>query len=138
MNENAERVREMYAAFKRGDIDTLVENVTEDVTWDIAGPPHLPTAGRRRGRADVRKFFETVRDTIDFRTFEPRDFIAEGDRVAVAGSYSGTAKATGREFTADWLMVFDLRGGKVTRFREYTDTHALAQAFDTGKTKLGA
>ncbi len=136
MNENVERVRGMYAAFKRGDIDALAEGVTDDVVWDVAGAPHVPPAGRRFGRAEVRKFFETVRDTMAFRTFEPREYIAEGDRVAATGSYSGTVKATGREFVAEWAMVFDMRGGKVARLREFTDTHALARAFDTGKSEF--
>ena len=71
-----------------------------------------------------------------FRTFEPREYIAEGDRVAATGSYSGTAKATGREFVCDWAMVFELRGGKVARFREFTDTFAIARAFETGKSEF--
>ena len=59
MNENVERVRGMYAAFKRGDIDALVEAVTDDVVWDVPGPPHVPASGRRFG---ARGGQEVLRD----------------------------------------------------------------------------
>jgi ketosteroid isomerase-like protein len=38
-------------------------------------------------------------------------------------------KSTGRAFDNDWAMVFTLREGKITGFRSYEDTGAVAAAF---------
>ncbi|MBI4365926.1 MAG: ketosteroid isomerase, partial [Deltaproteobacteria bacterium] len=44
------------------------------------------------------------------------------DKVFVLGSYAGKIKKTGRKFACEWAHVFTFAGGKVSRFREFTDT----------------
>ena len=39
---------------------------------------------------------------------------------------------TGREWESDFAHVLSVRDGKVTRFQEYADTAALADAFREG------
>lgn len=137
MPDNVQVVRDLFAAYKRGDIDAILNGLTEDVTWEMPGPPHVPAAGRRFGPGQVEDFFGTLRTTIDRLVVEPREFIAQGDKVAVIGHSAGRAKSTGREYVTDFVMVFTMRGGKVAEFREYLDTAALGAAFDTGESKLG-
>ena len=64
-----------------------------------------------------------------FDRFEPREFIAQGDRVVVLGYYSGKGRTTGRSFGTNWAMVFTVKEGKVTGFHEYFDTENLGGAF---------
>ena len=45
------------------------------------------------------------------------------------GSYDMTVRRTGRRAGSDWLHVFWLKNGKVTRFREFTDTARFAEAW---------
>lgn len=61
--------------------------------------------------------------------FEPREFVADGDRVLVIGWERGKVKATNRMFQADWVMAFTVRDGKVAKFHEYSDTQAIAEAY---------
>jgi hypothetical protein len=89
----------------------------------------VPTRGRRRGPQEVAKFFEQVGATVDFQKFEPREFIAEGDVVVALGHYQATIKTTRRSFASDWVMVFHMRGGKIARFREFTDSFGLTNAY---------
>ena len=63
------------------------------------------------------------------QSFEPRDFIASGDKVIVLGGESGRVKSTGRTFDNDWAMVFIVDDGKISSFRSYEDTAAVAEAF---------
>jgi ketosteroid isomerase-like protein len=67
---------------------------------------------------------------MQFMTFEPQSYVAQGDHVVGIGNYGGTVKPTGRAFKADFVMVFTFKGNKVVRFQEYTDTAVLAQAYD--------
>ncbi|MBZ5627019.1 MAG: hypothetical protein LAQ69_51340 [Acidobacteriia bacterium] len=38
-------------------------------------------------------------------------------------------KATNRTYEADWIHASTVRGGKIARFREYTNTQAIAAAY---------
>lgn len=55
---------------------------------------------------------------------------AAGDRVVTEGRNRNTARATGRAYEHEWVMVFTIRDGKIARFRHYYDpadiTHALS------------
>lgn len=127
--ENTNIVKQTYEAFLRGDIEGLLKLYAEDVQWEVYGPPSIPTTGTRRGKAGLAEFFATVNETLEPHSFEPQEFIAQDDQVAVLGHYDWTARATGRRFSANWVHVVTLRDGQIIRFREYTDTAAAVAAF---------
>jgi ketosteroid isomerase-like protein len=52
----------------------------------------------------------------------PDEFIDGGDTVVALGKYSGTYKATGKHFQADFAHVWRVRDGKAHRFTQYVDT----------------
>ena len=127
--ENVQIVKDGYAAFGRRDIQGLLALFAEDIEW-ISPGEGLPLAGTYRGRAGAANFFQKLSETVEFSAFEPREFMAEGDRVLVVGWDSGRVKATNKSFEGHWVMAFTVRNGKVTNFREYTDTLATARAFE--------
>lgn len=127
---NTQIVKDAYAAFSRGDIASLLALMDEKVEWDaVKGADGTPMAGIRRGRAAVGEFFGQVAASIDFATFEPREFVAQGDTVVAIGYYAGAAKPTRDTFASDWVMVFTLRDERIVHFREFTDSAALVRAF---------
>jgi uncharacterized protein len=70
---------------------------------------------------------ETASQSVETST-EPREFVAQGDRVFVAGFARGTIKATNKTFEDHWVFAITVRDGRVTHIREYIDTQALAGA----------
>ena len=128
---NTKLVQDAYAAFGRGDIPTILGMVADNVDWHaiVGAGPNVPTSGRRTGRAQVQKFFEQLGENTTFTRFEPREFVAERDKVVALGSYEGVAKKTGRTYKSDWVMVFTIANGKVVQFREYADVVAITAAF---------
>ncbi|MBI3803214.1 MAG: nuclear transport factor 2 family protein [Nitrospirae bacterium] len=127
--ENIEVVQKMYAAFGKGDIPTIINSLTEEVDWQMIGPKEIPHAGPHRGRDQVAAFFEKVATGSDIQQFEPREYVAQGDKVVALGYYKGKAKATGKMYETEWAMVFTVRNGKVARFREYSDSANLVAAY---------
>jgi hypothetical protein len=129
--QNTKVVQDAYAAFGRGDIATLLGYMTDDVHWRpvIGTAKHVPFSGERKGKAGVAEFFKQVAESEDFQQFEPREFVAQGDRVVAIGHYRAVTKATGKTFESDFAMVFTLRGGKVATFREFTDSAGINAAF---------
>jgi Ketosteroid isomerase-related protein len=127
--ENTEIVREAYRNFQTGDIESLLNKLADDVAWQLPSMENVPFAGKYQGREDVGRFFATLNEAQEAREFEPQNFIADGDKVAVQGRYLWRVKAGGREYQGDWMHVFTLRDGKITGFQEYTDTAAAASAY---------
>ena len=122
--------QEGYAAFGRGDIPALLNLYTEDIEYVIPGPPNIITyAGTYRGTEQVAQFFSLLNEAIDYEQFEPREFVAQGDKVVVLGHDRGRVKPTGHSFEERWAHVVTLRDGKVTRFEAYNDTAAIVAAF---------
>jgi ketosteroid isomerase-like protein len=128
--QNTAVVQDMYAAFGRGDIATLIGHLAEDIVWvGVYGTgPHVPTSGERRGKVQVQEFFQQVADTVKFSRFEPKDFIASGNTVVTLGHYTATTPV-GKEFDGDFAMVFSMRDGKVMRFQEFCDSAGINAAY---------
>jgi ketosteroid isomerase-like protein len=130
--QNTKVVQDAYAAFGRGDIETLLTYLSDDIVWSgvYGAGPQVPTSGERRGKAAVNKFFAQVGEHVHFSRFEPKEFIATGDKVVALGHYTASSSAN-RQFDSDFAMVFTLRDGKVTRFQEFCDSAAINAAYDT-------
>jgi ketosteroid isomerase-like protein len=123
--DNRAIVQRGYEAFGRGDIPGLLSLLDEEIDWVAPGPPELPTAGTRRGHQQVGEFFQAVDNVFEIQRFEPRAFVAEGDRVVVLGSETAKVKATGKVLEVQWAHAFTLKNGKVIAFEEYVDTAAV-------------
>ena len=129
-NANITAVQNLYAAFGRGDIDTIIVGAAPDIDWESVGrKSDYPAFGPRKGAAQVREFFKIVADNEEFSAFSPREFYAADDKVFVLGSYSLKMKSTGKPVACEWVHVFTFRDGKVTRWREHTDTAQIADGY---------
>jgi ketosteroid isomerase-like protein len=100
IEKNVQIVKDFLAAIGRGDREALLALVAEDIEWIVPGED-WPLAGTHRGHAGLADLLETASKSIETST-EPREFVAQGDRVLVVG--------------------------KLTNIREYIDTQALARA----------
>lgn len=127
--ENTRIVQEVLAAFVRGDIPAILNSLTDDVDWFIPGPPdRVAFSGARHGREQVLQFFITLEATIEFLKFEPRDYVAEGDKVVAFGRNYDRMKSTNRFFDNEWACLFVVRDGKIAKVRMYEDTAAFVIA----------
>ena len=124
--ENVQIVKDFFAAIGSGDKQRLLALVAEDIEWIIPGED-WPLAGTHRGHAGLADVLQKASEEIDTST-EPREFVAQGDRVLVVGSARGKIKATNKTFEDDWIFAITVRDGRLTNIREYVDTQALARA----------
>ena len=124
--KNVQTVRDFFAAIGRGDREGLLALVAEDIEWIIPGED-WPLAGTHRGHAGLADLLQTASKSIETST-EPREFVAQGDRVLVVGFAKGKIKATNKTFEDHFVFAITVRGGKLTNIQEYIDTQALARA----------
>ena len=117
-------VKQIYEAFGRGDVQAILASLADEVDWEFVGSPALPYAGRRRTKQEVAEFFAAVARTDDVHVFEPREFIEAGDHVTVLGWEKSTTLDTKRPFESEWIHLFTIKNGKVTRWRGFFNTAA--------------
>jgi len=124
--ENVQQAKDAYAEFTRGDIPAVLDSMTDDVEWVIS--PGSPLGGTFRGKAQVGEWFKRLGGEVEYTTFEPAEFIAQGDKVVVLVHLAGTGRATAKKFVDDVAHVLTYRGGKLAHFRAYTDTATEGEA----------
>lgn len=127
--ENLQRVQGAYAAFGRGDIPAFMDILADDIEWVLPGPADVPLFGTFRGKAGVQQWLGTMGQSVQFRAFEPREFIAQGDKVMVLLHGESTITRTNRDVVSDGVHVLTLRNGNLVRFVGNDDTAAIADAY---------
>jgi ketosteroid isomerase-like protein len=128
-DENTRLAQRAYEAFGRGDMAALAEVMADDIEWVNPGDPaDDPNAGTFKGKEAVLGWFGGLASTLDFTTFEPREFIAQNDKVVSLVYSEATVRATGRASVNHEAHVWTFRDGKIARFQNYLDTAAAAAA----------
>jgi ketosteroid isomerase-like protein len=124
--ENTEIVKQGLAAFQRGDIQSFLELLDDEV--DFRHPMRTaiwPWAGHRHGRIQVAEFFANLQPVEEF---EVREFIAQRDKVVVLLFERLRIKDTGRRVDNEFVIVFTLRDAKVVQLYVYEDTAPIIAA----------
>jgi ketosteroid isomerase-like protein len=128
-DENTRLAQSGYEAFGRGDLAALAELMADDIEWVHPGDPgENPNGGTFKGKEAVLGWFGGLASTVDFTTFEPREFIAQDDKVVSLVYAEATVRATGRALVNHEAHVWTFRDGKVARLQIYLDTSAAAAA----------
>jgi len=119
--ESVEVVEGIYEAFARGDVQAVLAAMSHDIEWYEA--EGMPYGGRHQGpdAAAQNVLGPVARDIPDFAA-TPEELIASGETVAVVARYTGTGKVTGKELDLRVVHLWDVRDGKVARFRNFADT----------------
>ena len=127
--ENANTVRGMYEAFGRGDIASVIAALDPQVEWweaeNFVYADRNPYVGPQ---AILEGIFMRLATEWEGFAVTPAEWLDAGDHVVVLGTYTGKYKGTGREVRAQFAHVWGLRGGRVVRFQQYTDTKQFAEA----------
>ena len=131
MDRDLATVQEIYAAFGRGDLQSILDRISPDVEWEYGqGGSDVPYLAPRRGHAGVVAFFGALAETLRLDVFRPKDLVAGPGVVVALVDIEGVSLRTGRSIREEdevHVWRFD-DAGKVARFRHALDTAAHARA----------
>jgi ketosteroid isomerase-like protein len=117
-------VQAIYAAFGRGDIETILGHLADDVVWEYDKPAAgIPWLVPLRGRAQVPGFFAALA-AVEFQQFQPKLQLESGNIVVGLNDVAFTVRATGKRVVEEdeiHIWHFDA-SGRVARFCHKTDT----------------
>ena len=128
MSDLIQTVKDLYAAFGRGEVAAILSQLAPDVSWELEGPAEISMTGIRRGPADVMGFFQAIANDHADPKLETTEYLSSGDTVATFGRYSCTLKKTGRRVDSPVAHLFKFRDGKVVRFVDHINTAAFLEA----------
>lgn len=122
-----EIVQRMYVAFAARDRDGILALFDPDIEW--IQNDGFPDGGRHVGATAVLDgVFARFRSEWHSWTARVDEWIDGGATIIAIGEYAGTYRATGASMTAAFAHVYDVADGRITRFRQYTDTARIAAA----------
>ena len=116
-------LRSTYEAFGRGDVPAVLAAMDPAIEWNEA--ENFPYADKNPyiGPAAVAEgLFARLGGEWDGFSVALEELLDAGDTVVALGRYGGTYKKTGTRIHAQFAHVWRLRGGKIVKFQQYTDT----------------
>ena len=124
--QNVEVVKGVYAAFARGDVPAVLEAFSDDLEWFEA--EGMPYGGLyRSGDAVLQNVFGPIAADVEGFAVTPEEYIGSDATVAAIVRYTGTGKATGKTLDEPAVHVWEIRDGKLARFRQFIDTVKFAE-----------
>jgi uncharacterized protein len=120
-DEAAAVVLPLYDAFARRDVPAGLACMADDIAWHEAAG--LPWGGLQVGPAAVAEgVFAPALERVPDLAVTPQDVVTSGDTVIVVQRYTGTVAATGAELDVVGVGVWDVRDGRIARYRQFVDT----------------
>ena len=122
-----EIVKEFTRLFENGDRDAWRDYFDPDVIWDTSADT-MPSAGIYRGHEGVERFFREWLGAWSDYTIETRECIDAGDSIVMVFRQGGVGRGSGVRTERDFFAVYDLRGSKVVRYRQYESREEALEA----------
>jgi ketosteroid isomerase-like protein len=115
--ENVEVARRVLEAQARGDIDAMLEHMTDDVVVDASRRVLDPIV--LEGHDGFRQFIAFLREAWANQRLEPEEFIEAGDQVVIPVKVVSTGRGSGMTIQAPASWVNTFRGSKIARMTVY-------------------
>jgi len=124
---NLDIVRATYEGSAQDNGRHLMAVLAADARWTEAAG--FPYAGTYVGPDQIaRGVFARLASEWEGYTAKVHTYLADGDRVAAFGVYSGTYRKTGKAMSASFAHLYRLAGGQIVSMEQYVDSHPVQQA----------
>lgn len=121
MRSNTDIIRATYEGSSADNGRILLETLAPDASWTEAAG--FPYAGTYIGPdAIVANVFKRLATEWEGYKAEVRTYLAEDDRVAAFGVYSGVYLKTGKAMKATFAHLYRLKDGKIITMEQYVDS----------------
>jgi ketosteroid isomerase-like protein len=117
---NVEIAERGIDAFNRRDVEALAEVTALDFEWFPALPGAVEGDGYR-GIQGIETYLGEIRETWEALQVLADEYRDLDDRVLALGRTEGRGRGSGIQVDAPLAMVFDFRGGKISRVLTYLD-----------------
>ena len=107
-------IRDAYAAFARGDLDTALATFLPDATF--TNPSYAVEGGVRAGRDQVRSGFQALRAEFDYASIDIEDIVQGPTGVLVIARVDARGRTSGAPLDDRFFHVLRMEAGRVVDF----------------------
>ncbi|HSJ69634.1 MAG TPA: nuclear transport factor 2 family protein [Anditalea sp.] len=125
---NLDTVNQIYNAFGKGDIQTILECLADNVKWEqwsdnSAQKAGVPWMQARQGKEGALEFFKIVSE-FNVKDFQLLSIMGNETQVAVEIIFEANIPSTNGHYRDEEIHLWTFNDeGQVVRMRHYTDTH---------------
>ena len=127
---NLQIVKDMYGSFAIGDVPAVVADMDPNIEWNESenfpyadGNPYIGPD------AVVKGVFSRLGSEWEYWKLADQVYYeSQNGEILVTGRYSAKHKKTGKEINAQFVHIFWIKNGKVTKFQQYADTYQVNDA----------
>ncbi|MCK8148092.1 nuclear transport factor 2 family protein [Citrobacter sedlakii] len=126
-NSNIDIIRSTYEGTSEENGRNLLKVLSPHATWiEAAG---FPYAGTYKGPEDITAgVFHRLATEWDGYQAKVHTWLADGEKVAAFGVYSGTYRKTGKNMTATFAHLYHLENGSIVSMEQYVDSAKVQEA----------
>ena len=129
-DKNVEIVQNLYSAFAKGDVPAVLEKFHPKIEWNEAenfpyadGNPYIGPQAVLEG-----VFARLGAEWEYWNLTEQTYYEANSGEIIVTGRYKAKNKMTAKEINVQFVHMWNLEDGMVTKFQQYADTYQTVQA----------
>lgn len=127
-DDNLATVKGIYDSFGSGDVQAILDQLTDDVDWaSAAESTSAPWYGVKHGKAEVPDFFKELGSAVSVTEFTPLSIASNDTDVMAVIHFAMTSTRTGNSGVMDVHHWWRFRDGKVYYYRGTEDTALTAQ-----------
>ena len=124
---NIDAIQQIYAAFGRGDVAYILDQLTDDVDFGSVADRPIASWHGRRTKAEVPAFFQGIGTELEVLEFTPLAFASNDTDVMAVIRFGVKARATGKQGVMELHHWWRFRDGKVYFYRGTEDTALTAE-----------
>lgn len=129
-DKNVEIVQNLYSAFAKGDVPAVLEKFHPKIEWNEAenfpyadGNPYIGPQTVLEG-----VFARLGAEWEYWNLIEQTYYEANSGEIIVTGRYKAKNKMTAKEINVQFVHMWTLEDGMVTKFQQYADTYQVVEA----------
>jgi ketosteroid isomerase-like protein len=124
--DNVDVIESAYAAFAKGDIETVIEFFSDSA--EVVAADSVPWGGEYEGPEGMRTFLAKLLEHFsEFKTTPTKVLGADDNHVIVVARNTGRTRS-GNRVESDSVWIYQLRDGKVTSAHAFADTAGMLEA----------
>ena len=127
---NVEIIQNLYAAFAKGDVPAVLQRFDSKIVWNEAenfpyadGNPYIGPQAVLEG-----VFARLGAEWEYWNLTEQTYYEANSGEIIVTGRYKAKNKITSKEINVQFVHMWTLHDGLVTKFQQYADTYQTIEA----------
>ena len=121
-SKEVEVVNKMFQAFGTGNMEALKSTLSDTSVLVYYGSDLIPYSGTYKGKEEVVRFIGNIVSSVDILDFKVEQIISNGKTVVVLGSEKQKIKKNSKILEQNWVQVYTVENGLITKMDEYANT----------------